>query len=134
MRKGQHRCEHCIAYSQKFPPLPLFRLRRNRGIAMNDLIFAFARIVHHDLRHLFATTCIEAGVDIPTVSRRLGHKDGGALTMKTYGHLRDEHSTAAAKKGRARVAAVIGQPEFLHIGHLENDGHGVGFLSGLGLR
>jgi hypothetical protein len=31
------------------------------------------------------------------------------------------------------VAAVIGQPEFLHIGHLENDGHGVWFLSGLGL-
>jgi len=39
-----------------------------------------ARITHHDLRHLFATTCIEAGVDIPTVSRWLGHQDGGALT------------------------------------------------------
>lgn len=24
---------------------------------------------HHDLRHLFATTCIESGVDIPTISR-----------------------------------------------------------------
>jgi integrase len=61
-------------------------------------IVGSARIVHHDLRHLFATTCIEAGVDIPTVSRWLGHKDGGALAMKTYGHLRDEHSAAAAKK------------------------------------
>jgi len=56
------------------------------------------RITHHDLRHLFATTCIEAGIDIPTVSRWLGHKDGGALAMKTYGHLRDEYSAAAAKK------------------------------------
>lgn len=37
------------------------------------------RITHHDLRHLFATRCIEAGVDIPTVSRWLGHQDGGAL-------------------------------------------------------
>ena len=36
------------------------------------------RITHHDLRHLFATRCIESGVDIPTVSRWLGHKDGGA--------------------------------------------------------
>ena len=53
---------------------------------------------HHDFRHLFATTCIEAGVDIPTVSRWLGHKDGGALAMKVYGHLRDEHSTAQIKK------------------------------------
>jgi hypothetical protein len=56
------------------------------------------RITHHDLRHLFATRCIESGVDIPTVSRWLGHKDGGALAMKTYGHLRDEHSTAMAKR------------------------------------
>jgi integrase len=56
------------------------------------------RITHHDLRHLFATRCIESGVDIPTVSRWLGHKDGGALLMKTYGHLRREHSQAQALK------------------------------------
>lgn len=56
------------------------------------------RITHHDLRHLFATRCIESGVDIPTVSRWLGHKDGGALAMKTYGHLRNEHSQAMAQK------------------------------------
>ena len=56
------------------------------------------RITHHDLRHLFATICIESGVDIPTVSRWLGHKDGGALCMKTYGHLRQEHSLAQARR------------------------------------
>ena len=56
------------------------------------------RITHHDLRHLFATRCIESGVDIPTVSRWLGHVDGGALAMKTYGHLRNEHSQAMAQK------------------------------------
>jgi integrase len=56
------------------------------------------RITHHDLRHLFATRCIESGVDIPTVSRWLGHKDGGALAMKTYGHLRKEHSLAQAQR------------------------------------
>lgn len=55
-------------------------------------------INHHDLRHLFATRCIESGVDIPTVSRWLGHSDGGALAMKTYGHLRQEHSAAQAAK------------------------------------
>jgi len=53
---------------------------------------------HHDFRHFFATTCIESGVDIPTISRWLGHKDGGALAMKTYGHLRDEHSLAMSKR------------------------------------
>jgi integrase len=56
------------------------------------------RITHHDLRHLFATRCIESGVDIPTVSRWLGHKDGGALAMKTYGHLRREHSIEQARR------------------------------------
>ena len=61
-------------------------------------IVGVTRITHHDLRHLFATTCIEAGVDIPTVARWLGHKDGGALLMKRYSHLRANHSSEAAKK------------------------------------
>lgn len=56
------------------------------------------RFTHHDLRHLFATVCIESNVDIPTFAKWLGHKDGGALAMKTYGHLRNEHSKQAAKK------------------------------------
>ena len=73
------------------------------------------RITHHDLRHLFATRCIESGVDIPTVSRWLGHKDGGALAMKTYGHLRREHSIAQAQKVSfapipARQADIIAFP------------------------
>ena len=58
----------------------------------------FPRFTHHDFRHFFATTCIESGVDIPTVSRWLGHKDGGALAMKRYGHLRQEHSFAMVKR------------------------------------
>jgi integrase len=56
------------------------------------------RFTHHDLRHLFATRCIESGVDIPTVSRWLGHRDGGALAMRVYGHLRDQHSAEMAGK------------------------------------
>ena len=61
-------------------------------------VVGIPRLTHHDLRHLFATRCIESGVDIPTVSRWLGHKDGGALAMKTYGHLRNEHSQAMAAR------------------------------------
>lgn len=56
------------------------------------------RMGHHSLRHLFATTAIEAGIDIPTVAKIMGHKDGGALAMKVYGHLRDEHAQAAMQK------------------------------------
>lgn len=56
------------------------------------------RFTHHAFRHFFATTAIESGGDIPTVAKMLGHKDGGALLMKTYGHLRQEHAFAVARK------------------------------------
>lgn len=57
-------------------------------------------LTHHHLRHYYATVCIESGVDIPTVSRFLGHSDGGILAMKTYGHLRDDHALAMGQKIR----------------------------------
>jgi integrase len=72
----------------------LKRIVRGKEI---ELGIGIERITHHDLRHLFATRCIEAGVDIPTVARWLGHVDGGALAMRVYGHLRRTHSQEAAK-------------------------------------
>jgi integrase len=61
-------------------------------------IVGVPKLTHHDLRHLFATRCIESNIDIPTVSRWLGHSDGGALAMKVYGHLRDEHSAQMGQR------------------------------------
>ncbi len=61
-------------------------------------IVGCARLTHHSLRHLFATRCVESGIDIPTVARWLGHSDGGMLALKIYGHLRREHSQAMAQK------------------------------------
>lgn len=52
----------------------------------------------HDLRHFFASWSIEKGVDIATVAIWLGHKDGGVLLMKTYGHIRDQHSLDSVAK------------------------------------
>lgn len=54
----------------------------------------------YDLRHTFATMCAKAGVDVPTFSGWLGHKDGGALAMRVYVHTDEEHSREAAKKVR----------------------------------
>ncbi len=77
----------------------LFRVREcQKAMDRAAKKVGMVRITHHDLRHFFATICIESGVDIPTVSRWLGHKDGGALAMRTYGHLRREHSAAQALK------------------------------------
>ena len=85
------------AKAKRVPTGPVFGLVSPRGAltaACRRAGVGHLRV--HDLRHFFATTCIEAGVDIPTVSRWLGHSDGGALAMRTYGHLRDAHSLKAA--------------------------------------
>jgi integrase len=57
-----------------------------------------SHITHHDLRHWFARSAISKGIDVPTVARWLGHKDGGALLIRTYSHLLQEDSQAMAAK------------------------------------
>ena len=52
---------------------------------------------HHSLRHYFVSNAIEVGVDFKVVASWVGHKDGGVLVAKTYGHLRDQHSFSMAK-------------------------------------
>jgi integrase len=61
------------------------------------------RLTHHDLRHLFATRCIESSVDIPTVSRWLGHKDGGALAMKNLWALTTRAQCGSGAEGELRA-------------------------------
>lgn len=52
---------------------------------------------HHSLRHYFVSNAIEKGVDFKTIAAWVGHRDGGLLVAKTYGHLRDTHSMEMAK-------------------------------------
>jgi integrase len=52
----------------------------------------------YDLRHYFGTSCLESGIDLATVADWMGHKDGGALLLKTYTHIRSVHSLAASKR------------------------------------
>ena len=52
---------------------------------------------HHCLRHFFVSNAIEKGIDFKTIANWIGHKDGGLLVAKTYGHLRDSHSHEMAK-------------------------------------
>jgi integrase len=80
---------------------PVLGIRECKGaLASACKAVGTKRITHHDLRHMFATRCIESGVDIPTMSRWLGHSDGGALAMRVYGHLAQEHSQKQAVKVR----------------------------------
>lgn len=84
---------------QEFLDNPVLKVRKfNRSLKRACKKLGIFHLTHHDLRHLFATRCIESGVDIPTVAKWLGHKDGGVLAMQTYGHLRDKHSANMAEK------------------------------------
>ena len=64
----------------------------------------------HDLRHYFCSVCVMAGIDFMTIAAWLGHKDGGILVGKVYGHLLDEHRSKAAKQVRFGLAVVPSEP------------------------
>ncbi|OGV57179.1 MAG: hypothetical protein A2283_20945 [Lentisphaerae bacterium RIFOXYA12_FULL_48_11] len=101
-----------------FPSLEalLLRIRESRGdmVKQSDRIIhidnaktalssacrdaGLPHFTHHNFRHFFCSNAIEAGVDFKAIAGWLGHKDGGVLVAKTYGHLRDEHSAAMAKR------------------------------------
>lgn len=61
----------------------------------------------HDLRHYFCSMCVMAGIDFMTIATWLGHKDGGILVGKVYGHLLDEHRQRAAKRVHFGSAATF---------------------------
>lgn len=60
----------------------------------------------HDLRHYFCSMCVMAGIDFMTIAAWLGHKDGGILVGKVYGHLLDEHRQKAAKLVHFGISVV----------------------------
>jgi len=44
----------------------------------------------HDCRHFFISYAVMSGIDYMTIARWVGHKDGGILIGKVYGHLSNE--------------------------------------------
>jgi integrase len=56
----------------------------------------FPDITFHGLRHTHASQLIDAGVDIVTISKRLGHAKPD-ITLRVYAHLfRNDDGKAAA--------------------------------------
>jgi integrase len=63
----------------------------------------------HDCRHHFVSMCVMSGVDFMTIAAWVGHRDGGVLIGKVYGHLANEHRKAMAERvnfGSSVVEAV----------------------------
>ena len=83
-----------IAPTQRVVPI----VTAKTGIRTACLKAGLAHFHHHLCRHFFVSQAIEAGVDFKTIAAWVGHKDGGVLVAKTYGHLRDTHSAEMAKR------------------------------------
>ncbi len=54
--------------------------------------------------------CVMAGIDFMTIAVWLGHKDGGILVGKVYGHLLDEHRQKAAKLVHFGISVLDASP------------------------
>jgi integrase len=52
----------------------------------------------HDCRHFFISYSVMSGIDYMTIAKWVGHKDGGVLIGKVYGHLSNEHAQAQAAR------------------------------------
>lgn len=52
----------------------------------------------HDCRHHFISMCVMSCIDFMTIAAWVGHRDGGVLIGKIYGHLANDHRKAMAKK------------------------------------
>ena len=96
MKKGQQRWDrnflpsagHCITWTM-----------RTSMVNLHKKILKDAGLEHlrfHDLRHTFATTALQNGVDVKTVSSMLGHFDAG-FTLRTYTHATRQKQDEAAQ-------------------------------------
>ena len=57
----------------------------------------FPSFTHRSLRRMFITAALERGVDVKTIAQWQGHRDQGVLILKTYSHVRPEHSNRMAQ-------------------------------------
>lgn len=55
-----------------------------------------SEVTFHTLRHTHATMCLDAGVDLKTLSERMGHADE-ATTIRLYAHVLKGRDQAAAE-------------------------------------
>jgi integrase len=55
-----------------------------------------AQFTSRSFRRMFITLCLERGIDVQTVSRWQGHRDGGKLILSTYAHINRPHSDRMA--------------------------------------
>jgi integrase len=94
----------------------LFVSRHGRQFRRSTLLYdwnpvraAFGRpgMDFYELRHFCATHLLELGVSHADVAVQLGHTDGGALVMSTYGHPSEDLARERLKRAFAEGVTVL---------------------------
>lgn len=85
-------CGNVFPYTYRAVQWAFYRIRKQSGLQF--------RI--HDLRHTFATRCLESGIATKTVSKWLGHKHT-ATTDEIYSHLLTEFERAEVAKFNPKI-------------------------------
>jgi len=76
---------------------PLFSISQARKALANSCKrLGFPSYTHRSLRRMFVTKALELGVDVKTIAQWQGHCDQGVLILRTYSHVRPEHSNRMA--------------------------------------
>jgi len=86
-------------------PYPPDKLSRDWGNVVRDR--KLPRVMFHGLRHSHASALIAAGVDIVTVSKRLGH-GSPAITLGVYAHLFNRADGSAAQAMERALGSNLG--------------------------
>jgi integrase len=86
-------------------PYPPDKLSRDWGNVVRDR--KLPRVMFHALRHSHASALIAAGVDIVTVSKRLGH-GSPAITLGVYAHLFNRTDVSAAQAIERALGSNLG--------------------------
>jgi integrase len=89
---------------------PILDARKALSGAVKRL--GYPNFTQRSLRRMFVTRCLELGIDVQTIARFQGHKDGGKLILDTYGHVTAVHShRMAALLTTDQPANVVTMPQ-----------------------
>ena len=102
---GKRQTTRWYSQSGRFDPIATLAYSEIR-LAMDDLKIDCTL---HALRHTHVSQLIAAGMDVLTISRRLGHASA-AITLKVYGHLFANTDAMAAEILEETFAKVQTQP------------------------
>jgi integrase len=64
----------------------------------------------HDCRHHFISNAVMSGIDFMTIARWVGHKDGGILIGKVYGHVSNKHAQLQAARMTFGPGSAVSTP------------------------